>query len=70
MALVKLLEGCHVALSRFLPQLVICRLRCLGFGCGHVLVCSGKLDKISQLPACSARFVTLFASFKGAALFL
>ena len=70
MALVKRLEGCHIALSSLLPQLIVCRLRCIGFGCGHVLVCSGKLEEISQLPACAARIITPFASFKGAALFL
>ena len=38
MALVKLLEGSHVALSGFLRQPVIGCSRCLGFGCGHVFV--------------------------------
>src|SRR4030095_8943628 len=69
MALVKLLESCHVTLGGFLPQLIVCRLRCLGFGCGHVLVCSGKLERISQLPACAARFFTLH-QFQGSGTFL
>ena len=38
MPLVKLLEGGHVALGRFLRQGVIRFLRRLGFGCGHVFV--------------------------------
>jgi hypothetical protein len=38
MPLVKLLEGTHVALSRFLSQPVISFLRRLDFGCGHVSV--------------------------------
>jgi hypothetical protein len=36
MTLVKLFESSHVALGCLLRQLIICRLRCLGFGCGHV----------------------------------
>ena len=69
MTLVKLFESSHIALGRFLRQLVICRLRCLGFGCGHVFICSGKFE----------RYLTNFrhvwhdshasACFKGAALF-
>jgi hypothetical protein len=70
MPLVKLLESGHIALSGFLSQLIVGLLRCLGLGCGHVLVGSGKLEEISQLPACAARIITPFASFKGAALFL
>jgi hypothetical protein len=42
MPLVKLLKGCHVALSRFLRQCVIRLLRLLGFDCGHVFVCWSK----------------------------
>src|SRR5207244_12389209 len=42
MALVELLESVHVALSGPLSQRVIRLLLCLGFGCGHVFVCSGK----------------------------
>src|SRR6266542_5574928 len=38
MPLVKLLEGCHVALSRLLCEGVVRFLRRLGFGCGHVFV--------------------------------
>jgi len=38
MSLVKLLEGHHVALSRFLSESVIRFLVRLGFGCGHVFV--------------------------------
>src|SRR6185437_16357949 len=38
MPLVKLLEGRHVALGRFLRQSVIRFLRRLGFDCGHVFV--------------------------------
>ncbi len=40
--LVKLFESNHVAIGGFLRQLIICRLRCLGFGCGHVTCSSGK----------------------------
>jgi hypothetical protein len=68
MALVKLFESSHVAIGGFLRQLIICGLRCLGFGCGHVLVYSGKLGKIPRF-----RLVWheshASASFKGAALF-
>src|SRR5687768_13050780 len=70
MALVKLLESCHVALSGLLPQLIVCRLRCLGFGCGHVLVCSGKLGRNFTTSGLCGTIFTPFASFKGAALFL
>jgi hypothetical protein len=38
MALVKLLEGCHIALSGLLCQRVVRFLLRLGFGCGHVFV--------------------------------
>ena len=68
MALVKLFESSHVAIGGFLRQLIICLLRCLGFGCGHVLVYSGKLGKIPK----SGLFwheSHASASFKGAALF-
>ena len=40
--LVELLEGPHVALSGALSQSVIRCFLCLGFGCGHVSVYSGK----------------------------
>src|SRR5215217_4920721 len=59
MTLIKLFESCHVAIGGFLRQRIICSLRCLGFGCGHVLVHSGKLGRISQLPACSGTNLTL-----------
>jgi hypothetical protein len=45
MSLVKLLEGHHVALSRFLRESVIRFLMRLGFGCGHVFV-FGQATKI------------------------
>ena len=48
MALVKLLEGRHVALRRLLRQSVIRFLRRLGFGCGHVFVW-GKLRRLPPL---------------------
>jgi hypothetical protein len=38
MPLIKLLEGSHVALSRFLRQRIIRFLLRLDFGCGHVFV--------------------------------
>jgi hypothetical protein len=42
MALVQLFESAHVFLGSLLRQLIIGRrLRCLGFGCGHVSFCSG-----------------------------
>src|SRR5215216_2840193 len=59
MTLIKLFESCHVAIGGFLRQRIICSLRCLGFGCGHVLVHSGKLGRISQLPACFGTNLTL-----------
>src|ERR1051325_5254458 len=42
MALVKLFESSHISLGGFLRQLIICRLRCLGFGCGHVFTTRAK----------------------------
>ena len=64
MALVKLFESNHVALGSFLRQLIICRLRCLGFGCGHVLVYSGKLGKIPKVRLVLAR-ISRFREFQG-----
>ena len=67
-ALVKLFESNHVAIGSFLRQLKVCRLRCLGFGCGHVTRNSGKLGRnFTKLQACLARCHGS-ASFKGAAL--
>jgi hypothetical protein len=65
MPLVKLLEGCHIALSGLLCQLVIRFLLRLGFGCGHVFVL-GRATKILSLNACSPRYHRS-AFFKGAA---
>ena len=45
MPLVKLLKGCHIALSRFLSQRVIRFLRRLDFGCGHVFVLGPAMEK-------------------------
>ena len=45
MTLVKLLESCHVVLGRLLRQLIICSLRCLSFGCGHVTRLLGQARK-------------------------
>jgi hypothetical protein len=64
MALVKLFESNHVAIGGFLRQLIICRLRCLGFGCGHVLVYSGKLGKIPKVRLVLAR-ISRFREFQG-----
>ena len=47
MPLVKLLEGDHVALGRFLRQSVIRFLRRLGFDCGHVFV----LGQATRFPS-------------------
>jgi hypothetical protein len=44
MSLVKLLEGCHVALSSLLSQLVIRLLLRLDFGCGHVCIWASVKD--------------------------
>jgi predicted lipoprotein len=57
MPLVKLLEGGHVALSRFLRQRVICFLLRLGFGCGHVFVL-GQATKALSLQRWRAENVT------------
>ena len=70
-ALVKLLEGNHVALRGLLCQGVISCWRCPGFGCGHVFVCSGKRQKrvVATLSnACSLR-IHDSAYFKGAATY-
>jgi hypothetical protein len=71
MPLVKVFESSHVALGRLLRQLIICRLRCLGFGCGHVARQLGQARKKFHKTsgACLARSHAS-ASFKGAALFL
>ena len=37
MALVKIFKSGHVTLGRLLRQLIVCRLRCLGIGCRHVI---------------------------------
>lgn len=55
MPLVKLLEGPHVALSRFLSQRVICFLLRLDFGCGHVFVLAQATKSIPSFSACSPR---------------
>jgi hypothetical protein len=57
MPLVKLLEGGHIALSRFLCQRVICFLVRLGFGCGHVFVL-GLATKALNLKRWRAEIVT------------
>jgi hypothetical protein len=43
-------------------------LRCVGFGCGHVLVYSGKLGKIPRSPGLFWHESHASASFNGAAL--
>src|SRR5262245_51150850 len=45
MALVKLFESSHVILGGLLRQLIICGLRCLSFGCGHVTRLLGQAGK-------------------------
>ena len=61
MPLIKLLEGCHIALSGFLGQPVIClRLR-LGFGCGHVFVLGqGTKDSIFERLFATTSLVRVF----------
>jgi hypothetical protein len=49
MALVKLLEGMHIAPCGFLRQRVIRTWRCLGFGCGHKVPCSLRAAEGSPL---------------------
>lgn len=53
MPLVKLLEGCHIALGGVLRQRVIRFLVRLGFGCGHVFI--GQATKDSIFNAVSPR---------------
>jgi hypothetical protein len=67
MALVKLLEGRHVALGRFLSQSVICFLRRLDFGCGHVFVLGQATRFSSSTPVRHELHESAF--FKGAATF-
>src|SRR5918996_4048718 len=62
MALVKLFESSHIALGRLLRQLIICRLRCLGFGCGHVYLL-GQARNLTT-SACLARW-SRFRDFQG-----
>src|SRR5678815_1600566 len=69
MTLVKLFESCHVAIGGFLRQRIICSLRCLGFGCGHVLVHSGKLGRNLTTSGLFWHESHASAVFKGAALF-
>src|ERR1700752_3529163 len=69
-ALIKILESPHFSVGCFLRQLIVCRLRCLGFGSGHVFIYRASWEEISQTPdACSARYHA-FADFNGEALFL
>src|ERR1044072_151427 len=70
MTLVKLLESSHVMLGGLLSQLVICRLRCLGFGCGHVARLLGQARKKSHKFRVVWHEIHASASFKGAALSL
>src|SRR6185503_6471808 len=70
MALVKVLESSHIALGGFLSQLIICRLRCLGFGCGHVSPARASSEEISQNFNLDRLRTHASASFKGAVLFL
>jgi len=65
MSLVKLLEGHHVALSRFLRESVIRFLMRLGFGCGHVFV-FGQATKILIFALLLPR--SRLRIFKGAAM--
>ena len=57
MPLVKLLEGCHIALSRLLRQCVVRFLLRLGFGCGHVFVL-GQATKDSVFSCSFATIIT------------
>ena len=67
MTLVKIFESSHITLGGLLRQLIICRLRCLGFGCGHVFV-SGKLGRNLTTSSSLGNDFHASASFKGAAL--
>src|SRR5215813_10056597 len=57
MPLVQLFEGSHVPLSSTLRQSIICGL-CLGFGCGHVCLCSGKQLRSRNLRGFFATTIT------------
>jgi hypothetical protein len=65
MTLVKLFESSHVVLGCLLRQLIICRLRCLGFGCGHVTRLGQAFGRYFTTSCLLARFHAS-ASFKGA----
>ncbi|MFN2516316.1 MAG: hypothetical protein ABR556_08875 [Pyrinomonadaceae bacterium] len=66
MPLVKLLEGSHVALSRFLSQRVISFLLRLDFGCGHVFVLGQATKDLPSLTLVRHDYHES-ACFKGAA---
>ena len=59
MTLVKLFESSHIALGGFLSQLIICRLRCLGFGCGHVFVLGQARKKFHKTSSLFGTIITL-----------
>ena len=67
MTLVELFKGSHVSLGSPLGQRVVRRLRCLGFGCGHVSPARASQEGfyISLLVRHDHH---ASASFKGAAL--
>ena len=44
-ALIKILESNHVSVGCFLRQLIVCRLRCLGLGCRHVVYLLGQAER-------------------------
>ena len=69
MTLVKLFESSHVILGCLLRQLIICRLRCLGFGCGHVTRLGQAFGRNLTTSCLCWHEIHASASFKGAALF-
>src|SRR5215213_9912352 len=65
MTLVKLFESSHVAIGGFLRQLIICGLRCLGFGCGHVLGPLGQARNKSHKFRLVLARISRFREFQG-----
>jgi len=66
-SLVKLLEGCHLALSRLLSQIIIRLLPGFDFGCGHLFVLGPGDSRLSHLSAPVRHDNHASAYFKGAA---
>jgi len=62
----EVLESSHIALGCFLCQLKICRLRCLGIGCRHVVRPLGQAGRNFTTSVRLFGTLSRFRNFKGA----